>query len=323
MTPPGPRAGSVRAKLVVNTALAISFVALSLPAVTRIALHEWWSFAFCLIVALHLLFSWNWIVNVTRRIVAPLRGEVRFNYVWDLLLYATLAVVMVSGVVVSEVALPQMGIAHRPDRFWSRMHSVSSDAMLVMVGVHLAMHWDWVTAALGRLVSGTLSRPAARPDAATWWIRPTGMIAGSALILSVVTLVMGFTPQAERVRARGRPPRPAPTAQVPSQAPAQAPAPTLGQAPAPVTSPPSTAPATIGGAPVVAGTAQETSRARVRMAPQAPPRVSLRIRLLRGGRYLAIYMGLPFIATLTALAALGRLRRAKRAMGDPLEQRAA
>lgn len=59
------------------------------------------------------------------------------------------------------------------------------------------------------------------------------------------------------------------------------------------------------------------------MAPQAPPRVSLRIRLLRGGRYLAIYMGLPFIATLTALAALGRLRRAKRAMGDPLEQRAA
>lgn len=299
MATSGPRAGSVRSKLLVNTLLAISFVGLSLPAVTRIPIHEWWSFVFCVIVALHLLFSWGWIVNVSRRLLASLRGEVRFNYYWDLLLYVTLAVVMVSGLVVSEVALPQMGIPHRRDVFWSVTHKVSSYAMMLVVGVHLAMHWDWVTAALKRLVTGTLTRPTPRAEAGTWWVRPTAILGVSAILLSGVTLAMGFTPQAERIRNRGRAPRPAST-------PAQAAAPGTGVTPT---------------TPAIATTPNEASARAPRVRRQPPPRPSLRVRLFRDGRMLAIYMGLPFIAALGALWAMGRLR-AGRTMGapDPLEQ---
>lgn len=300
MASSGPRAGSVRSKLTVNTLLAISFVALSLPAVTRIPIHEWWSFAFCVIVALHLLFSWSWIVNVSRRLLASLRGEVRFNYYWDLLLYFTLAVVMVSGIVVSEVALPQMGFPHRRDPFWSVMHKLSSYAMMVMVGVHLAMHWDWVTAAVGRFVTGTLTRPAPRADAGTWWVKPTAIIALSAVLLSGVSLAMGFTPQADRVRDRVRGARPAPR-------PAQAGAPTAGVTT--VAPPVSTAPGEV-----------PASASRPRRQP--PPRPSLKTRLLRDGRMLVIYMGIPFVVTLAALWIGGRLRGSRKASaGDPLEQR--
>lgn len=299
MATSGPRAGSVRSKLLVNTLLAISFVGLSLPAVTRIPIHEWWSFVFCVILALHLLFSWSWIVNVSRRLLASLRGEVRFNYYWDLLLYVTLAAVMVSGVVVSEVALPQMGIPHRRDNFWNVTHKISSYAMMLVVGVHLAMHWDWVTAALTRLVTGSLTRPAPRADASTWWVKPTAIIGVSAILLSGVTLAMGFTPQAERIRNRGRAPRPA-------SAPAQAPAAASGAAPA---------------TPALATTPDEAPAREPRVRRQAPPRLGLRVRLFRDGRMLAIYMGLPFIATLGALWGIGRLRAGRTASApDPLEQ---
>lgn len=300
MATSSPRAGSVRSKLTVNTLLVISFVALSLPAVTRIPIHEWWSFAFCVIVALHLLFSWSWIVNVTRRLLASLRGEVRFNYYWDLVLYFTLAVVMVSGIVVSEVALPQMGFPHRRDPFWSVMHKLSSYAMMVMVGVHLAMHWDWVTAALERFVTRTLTRPAPRANASTWWVKPATVIALSAVLLSGISLAMGFTPQADRIRDRLSGPRPAPR-------PARSSAPTAGmpEAPAVVTTP------------------GEALAARARAPRQAPPRPRLKTRLFRDGRTLAIFMGIPFVFTLAALWVGGRLRGSRRAdAGDPLEQRA-
>lgn len=297
----------MRSKLAVNAALALSFIALSLPDVTRIPIHEWWSFAFCLIVALHLLLSWSWIIGVTRRILGTLRGEVRFNYVWDVILYTTLAVVMVSGVLISEVALPQLGIPYRPDRFWRVMHALSSDAMLVMVGVHLAMHWDWVSTAVGRLMRRSLARPASPPNAVAWWIRPTGMIAMSALVLSTMTLALGFTPQADRVRSQGRTPRPAPSKPPPARMPAPLPP----------------GAETRETAPGVAGPLVEAPTSRARVVAQSPPRVSLRIRLLRGGRLLAIYMGLPFVATLAVLGLRQRLGRGTLAGRDPLDQWAA
>ena len=303
MASSGPRAGSVRSKLVVNTILAASFVALLLPSVTRIAIHEWLSIAFCLVVALHLLFSWNWIANVSRRLLATLRGEVRFNYAWDFLLYFTLAVVMVSGLLVSEAVLPAIGFPRYRDRFWTVTHAISSDVMIVMVGVHLAMHWEWVTTAVRRFAGGTLTRPAPRANGASWWIRPIAFIAVVAVVLSGLSLTLGATPMATRIRRE---------AEARRAARAAAPAPAVSGAGA-------------GGSaadgPAVPSAGQSAAAPKEGPRPPRLARIPLRTHLLRGGRTLAVYMGLPFLLTLVVLRVARRSRATRQAHpADPLDE---
>ncbi|MEO6446546.1 MAG: DUF4405 domain-containing protein, partial [Gemmatimonadaceae bacterium] len=148
-----PRAGSVRSKFIVNAILLAAFGLISAPHLTNIPVHEWLSVAFIGLIFVHLILSWNWITGVLRRFLSRLRGTTRFNFVWDVLLYLTMTVAMVSGFLVSEAALPALGFAKSQDRFWHLAHVWSAQAILVVVGVHLAMHFEWVMAAVKRLAT--------------------------------------------------------------------------------------------------------------------------------------------------------------------------
>ena len=79
-------------------------------------------------------------------------GKTRFNYIWDALLFILGTVVFFSGVLVSEAALPFLGLPIEIDPFWSSMHDLTSNLFLVLLGVHLAMHWKWFLDALNRYI---------------------------------------------------------------------------------------------------------------------------------------------------------------------------
>jgi cytochrome b561 len=293
----------VRTKLAVNTILAVSFVAISAPLITRIPVHEWLSLAFIVILGLHVLFSWSWIVGVTRKVLGRLRGELRFNYVLDVLSYVAMVVVMISGIVISEAALPAMGLPRPRDRFWSIIHSLSAKAILVLVGVHLAMHWDWVLAALRRLLAGTLAATARQGNQVRGWLQPIAILAGVSLVASLATWTVGKTPIADQVRRAG----PGPGARQPGERQTQR--------------------ATDDQTPRVEPRAElsKEERARRRAArmedrpgPEGP---SNRRRIVSSVRLIGQFMGVPFIA---ALVAIGLVRRARPTGGrqpiDPLEQ---
>ncbi len=176
------RAVSVRSKLIVNTVLGVAFVAISAPTATRIPVHEWISLAFIGVLGLHVLFSWSWIVGVSRRLVAALRGQVRLNYLLDAISYLAMVAVMVSGIIISESAFPALGFPHVRDRFWAVIHERSSELLLILIGAHLAMHWDWIVAALRRLFKGGLARAVASERRGSWM--------GPALTLTVVSLAV-------------------------------------------------------------------------------------------------------------------------------------
>jgi hypothetical protein len=131
-------------KLYTDIVLFTAFVLVNIPQATGIPFHEWISFLFIIPLLLHILLDWKWVVNVTLRIFKKLPGEVRFNHIWDLLIFIMMVFALFTGVVISEAALPAVGIHVTIDPFWSAMHDISANLLMILIGIHLAMHWNWI-----------------------------------------------------------------------------------------------------------------------------------------------------------------------------------
>jgi hypothetical membrane protein len=153
-TPAGPRsranplgrAWGNRPRLIVDAILAVSFLALMSVNLTGLLLHEWWGLALMLLVVVHLLAQWDWTVSSTRDFLSRLTGRVRVNYLLNWGLFVAGVLVFVSGIVISENALPALGLS--PGRggtpifgFWHQLHTLSADAVLVLAAIHLGFNW--------------------------------------------------------------------------------------------------------------------------------------------------------------------------------------
>lgn len=125
--------------------LFLVFLVLLSPKMTGLPIHEWLGIAFTLPLLVHLLLSWSWIATATRRVLAPRRPRDTVNAVLNALLFISGAVVVVSGLVISQVGLPWLGISTIDDRTWRATHNQATTWMLIAVGAHIAMNWRWIT----------------------------------------------------------------------------------------------------------------------------------------------------------------------------------
>lgn len=142
--------GAGRKKLYVDLVLFFSYVAVSIPQSTGVPFHEWLSLLFVVPFLLHILLNWRWVVSTSRRIFARQPAVVRFNYAWDLLIFSLMVFSFLSGLLVSEAVLPALGLTFNIDPFWMVMHHQSSNLLVLLIGVHLAMHWRWIIGWLKR-----------------------------------------------------------------------------------------------------------------------------------------------------------------------------
>ncbi|MEM7346041.1 MAG: DUF4405 domain-containing protein [Chloroflexota bacterium] len=154
MTQKPKEMSSNQIKLYADIVLLIAFILVNIPQSTGIAFHEWISFAFIIPLVLHIVLDWKWVVNVTKRLFKRLPGEVRFNHIWDLLIFIMMVIALFTGVVISEAALPAMGIPITVDPFWSVMHDLSANLTMLFIGVHLVMHWGWIVSMVKRYLLG-------------------------------------------------------------------------------------------------------------------------------------------------------------------------
>ena len=60
-------------------------------------------------------------------------------------------VVTISGIVISEAALPVFGIHFKINAFWTVTHNLSATLFIAFLGVHLALHWTWIVQSLKKL----------------------------------------------------------------------------------------------------------------------------------------------------------------------------
>ena len=147
-----------KTKLWLDIIIFVAFLVTMDPRSSGIAIHEWLSLAMLAALTLHLLLSWDWIINISQRFMGKLGTQNRINYILNWLLFIDGTLLIVSGVMISEVAMPFLGI-RLPEGFaWRRLHDMSANFGLLMLGLHTALHWSWIVNTFSRY----LVKPVAR-----------------------------------------------------------------------------------------------------------------------------------------------------------------
>jgi len=117
-------------------------------------LHEWLGVAVIAMIFAHLLLSWPWIATSTRNFVTG-SNRTRANYLINLALFGSMTILIVSGILISQYAIPALLHAAPADSFraarWDFLHDRFSDLVVVFAGVHLAINWAWSIAAARKL----------------------------------------------------------------------------------------------------------------------------------------------------------------------------
>lgn len=131
-------------KLVVDIGIFIGFLIAMDPHSSGIPIHEWLATSMLAVLVVHLLLSWDWIVQITRRLFGKVNGLTRINYILNWLLFIDGCVIMVSGFAISESLLPYLGIELPRNFAWRGLHDLSANLFLVLLGLHTALHWNWI-----------------------------------------------------------------------------------------------------------------------------------------------------------------------------------
>ena len=120
---------------------------------TGLAIHEWIGVAFVVLLPVHLVQHWDWVVRTTRRLRTKWRSPSRETLRWtvDLLLLPVMVLCVASGLLVSRSALPAIGLRPGNDRFWNGLHTTSADLTMFLVAVHVALSWRWALTVVKRL----------------------------------------------------------------------------------------------------------------------------------------------------------------------------
>ncbi len=140
---------SARARLGLDAGLFAVLLIAYYPARTGLAVHEWLSVAIIVPLLLHLVLNWDWVTKIVTRFARKLLSASRVNFVVDTLLFVAAVAVVLSGIVVSQSIAGFFGIANNPSVIWYALHSVSANATIALVVVHLGLHWRWIARVLG------------------------------------------------------------------------------------------------------------------------------------------------------------------------------
>lgn len=106
--------------------------------------HEWAGLIIGILFILHKILNWGWIVKVTTGFFHRCPGRARLNYILDLLLLAGIILMTLSGIAIARtIDFSWLTLGGTPI-FWRVMHTSSSLITLVLFGIHLGLHWNWV-----------------------------------------------------------------------------------------------------------------------------------------------------------------------------------
>ena len=133
--------------------LLIIFILLLSPRLTGLPLHEVLGVIFFIPIVIHLLIAWPWIQNATRKFFKTVSNRTRFNFFLNAILFILVITELLSGFVISQVALPGLGIKTINDRSWRSVHNLPLNFVVFFTGLHIAVNWGWIVAAFKKRLS--------------------------------------------------------------------------------------------------------------------------------------------------------------------------
>jgi cytochrome b561 len=139
-------------KLLIDLGIFVGFLITMEPHASGLTIHEWLATSLIAVLIVHLLLSWDWIVQITRRFFSRMNRQSRINYILNWLLFIDGTVIMLSGFMISESLMPALGLQLPHNFAWRSLHDLSANLFLVLLGLHTALHWNWIVDTFKRYV---------------------------------------------------------------------------------------------------------------------------------------------------------------------------
>jgi len=144
-------------KLMLDIVLTALFVVLIYPRETGFNFHEIAGLASVALVIAHLLLNWSWVKNVSKNLFNPkLKTKTKLFYLLNTMSAAMLLGIIITGILISKVLFPGIGLANASIVLW---HKWLSYGCLGLFGLHLTLHWSFFTQTAPRLFKSP-TRPA-------------------------------------------------------------------------------------------------------------------------------------------------------------------
>ena len=119
---------------------------------TGIPTHEWIGIGLGVALLVHLTLHWEWVIRTTRKLLRR-GGRERFVWLVNLLLLVSMTLCIASGILISEVALPVLGITFPASFFWRQVHDTTATLTLILVPIHAALRWRWIVGVARRFAA--------------------------------------------------------------------------------------------------------------------------------------------------------------------------
>lgn len=150
--------------LILDISVFVLYVIVATPAMTGIAVHEWLGVGIYLVLFVHVLFHMDWVIKTTKRVFSHPTFSQVFNYIIDVLLFLTLTLVVISGILISGDFLRAFGLYANGYYFWDPIHAFSAKLLLALLVVHIVAHLQWF---VGLFKRGNKNKPADSADTDT------------------------------------------------------------------------------------------------------------------------------------------------------------
>jgi hypothetical protein len=143
---------NTRIKLVLDILIFFGFLIAMDPHSTGVTIHEWLTIASMTAVITHILLSWEWIIQLTKRFFRMSALRPRLNYILNALLFIDVVLIMYTGIMISEAFVPSLGFRIPRNFSMRELHDMSANLFVILLGLHTALHWDWIMNAFKRYI---------------------------------------------------------------------------------------------------------------------------------------------------------------------------
>ena len=137
-------------KIILDTIMAVLLVLLYNSHVFAISFHEITGLVLAGLFIIHCSLNRKWIAAITKKFFGKeVKARTRFVYIVDVLLLMAFASVIISGICTSQALFP--AALENKDSAWRTVHHFSAAMSLILVGIHVGMHWSFITGMLRKI----------------------------------------------------------------------------------------------------------------------------------------------------------------------------
>lgn len=134
--------------MAIDLVMLILWIALMDLNLTGVLVHEYLGIGIIALIIIHNLVNLKWIAGVISNFKkSPGKGK----FILNLVLLVLTVLIGVSGVMISTDILPSLNRSNIP--IWIYMHRAASYAGMLLISVHIGLHWSMIAGALKKTFS--------------------------------------------------------------------------------------------------------------------------------------------------------------------------